>query len=562
MTHNNMNVINQETGEIIQNMKPSPIKPPEAPRLPAAYNKGKSGQQLDTLISAFYRPLQYSLDVYLGENEYGVKYCHINNQFLFIDSIEFKDEIINLATTYLGFSELSNTALKNFITVLRTNESFWNKDFVNFTTPSIRITNQGTQNSFYALTPQNFIPLFRSNFMSAPTIGLLRPKQASWNINSYPSDFFSYQNLNAMRQYPFDYNSNLSELLRQLQIPEELSLLMTATLIHSLVTDSDHLLLEITGDSESHCSMVFSNIKKLIDPVLEISKPLPKRADDIKRYAFEEYLISFENPDNKKLKQEQQEALLQLLKGTATAHALQKSKYPSKCTLKRPVTINSPDTVINLGPLRKRTVSINLPKTSNLSFHVIEGNLIANARLELLRLTQSISHVIFPDPSQCRHKYKIELNEFHELQNLILIGSELSEIFSGSPDKFVSQFTEWAIEDLFMQFDDNDTAYLFYLWAEEHKGNTATQPMKGWKNELTYYAESEEIDLSKVSERKLSADLKQAISLLRKLGIECESSGRSKRLSSWTITVNEEVGLRNTITVQEYAPTEVPNSTF
>lgn len=557
-----MIVINQETGEIIQNMKPSPIKPPEAPRLPAAFNKGKSGQQLLTLLDAFSHPWQYSLDVYLGENEYGVKYCNINNKFLLIDSIEFKDQIIHLATTYLGFSELSNTALNNFITVLRTDESFWNKDAVNSSTPSIRITNQGSRNSFYALTPENFIPLSRSNFIQPSTIGLLNPKQALWHFNSYPWDFFSDQNLNAMRQYPVDYNSSLSELLRQLQIPEQLALLMTATLIHSLISDSDHLLLEITGDSETHCSMVFSNLKKLIDPVLEISKPLPKRADDIKRYAFEEYLMSFEISDNKKLKQEQQEALLQLLKGTATANALQKSKYSSKCTLKRPAIINSPDTAIDLVPLRKRTVSINLPKAPNLGFHVIEENLIANVRLELLRLTQSISHVIFPDTTNCWQNYELELNDFHELNNLILIGCKLSQQLKGSPDRFISEFTEWAIEDLFTQLDDNDTAYLFYLWAEEHKEETLTQPMKDWKSELDYYAELEQINLSSISERKLSADLKQAIPLLRKLGIDCESSGRSKRLSSWTITVDKEIGLGKAISVQQDEPTALPISNY
>ena len=559
MTNNNMIVIDQNTGEVIQNMKPSPIKPPVAPKLPAAFNKGKSGLQLSALLDTFAHPWEYQLNLYLGENEYGTKYCHIEKKFLFIDSHEFKDHIIHFATIYLGFPELSATALNNFITVLRTGEDYWSKDAANSSTPSIRILNQGTQNAFYALTPENFIPLSRTNFMQPSNIGLLNPKSALWNLNAYSWDFFGDQNLNAMNQYPLDFNSNLIELLEQLQIPNPLGLLCIATLIHSLITDNDHLLLEITGDSETHCSMVFSNLKKLIDPVLDISKPLPKRADDIKRYAFEEYFMSFEQSDNPKLKAEQQETLLQLLKGTATANALQKSKYPSKCTLKRPIIINAPDTVIDLEPLRKRTVSIHLPKISNLSFHVIEENLIVNAGLEFLRLTQSISHVIFPDARHCWQNYEIELNDFHELKNLILIGCELSRLFTGSPDMFISEFTEWAIEDLFTQLDDNDTAFLFYKWAEDHKGTTATQPMKDWKSELTFYAESEEIDLSKISERKLSADLKQAIPLLRKLGIDCESSGRSKRLSSWTITVNEEIGLGNAISIKQYSTAAVPN---
>jgi hypothetical protein len=438
---------------------------------------------------------------------------------------------------------------------MKTNQQIWIRDADSVTNPSIRLMDQGPNYIGYALQPGNIIPLIHLHG-GHQTLwqGVMTPATARWHQGSYHYDFFTPQTLAAVREHSNHYLNNLLHVLMQMGICDKHQSLLLAALVHTLIAKK-HLLIEITGENESHCSTVFKIIKTLIDPMVECSKTIPKRSAHIKREALQEYLITFESHNYHTLKDEQQSAFIELLNGTAVLEAVPRAKYATKCRVKRPVMIRTSESIIDMPNLRKRTVSLHLPKGGCIIANAQpESFTVDNARLELLRLTQVVSHVIYPSFCQPQSHYNIEVNEFDEMEDLIRIGCEISRLLHGSPEKFIADFTAWAIEDAFMQLDNNDGAYLVYLWAKDHTGTQATQPLKDWLNELDFYADSEAINLIDISPRKLGADLKQATTLLKKLGIHCESHGRSQRLSSWTITVDENMGLDSTIIVRPNMP--------
>ncbi|MEA1988514.1 MAG: hypothetical protein U9N57_04805, partial [Pseudomonadota bacterium] len=496
-------VIDESTGEVFTQLKSSITR--QTPTIPAAFNKGKQGQQLTTLLDAFYNPFKYNISIFLGENKFGTKYCFIGGKFLLVESDEFRDQIVHLAITHLGFVELSNAAVKNLIQVLLIDDSIWTKDHQGCNTPSVRIINQGYPNIFYIYRPGNPIPLVDPNLYQPLCYqGVTIPKQAEWPSIGYHWNMFSHATLSAMSTAPRSYIPNLFELIDQLQIPSKLQYIFMSILIHNLIAD-EYLLFEITSDIDAHSLLVYKHVKDLIDPVIDYAKPLPKKAYDIKRYALEEFLPSFETVSDKSMSPIQQETILELLKGSATIEAIPKSKNTTKCQLKRPVLLKAPDTVVNLPALREKTISVNLAKPDDFNLRAIDQTLTENARLELIRLSQLVAYVNYAEFHSNQMPFSVELKEFHSLNGVINIGCELSRLFTSTTDQFVEEFKEWAIEDLFMQLDNNDGAYLVYLWAKDHTNSKAQQPLKDWLNELTFYAKSEGIDIENIAPRKLGA---------------------------------------------------------
>jgi hypothetical protein len=412
------------------------------------------------------------------------------------------------------------------------------------------VIDQGHHYISYALQPGNLIPLIQFHPNSANFAkGVFAPAKSKWSQYAQHYNDFSQQTLINARAHPANHMSNLLQLFKQIAIPEKFSLIVLTSLVHTLIAQQ-HLLIEITGENEGHCLTVFKTIKTLIDNTLESCKPLPNRPNEIKQYAFEDYLMSFELHTDKTLKQDVQSTLIELLNGTAVAEAFPKAKYPTQCRLKRPVIIKAPESVISLPSLNKRNVSIHLADNTPYVNHAhIHPTVFEAARIELLRLTQLVSHTIYPSFCQIQPTYQLQINEFDEMQDFIRLGCEISNLLHRSPTIFVDEFMAWSIENAFMQLDNNDSAYLVYLWAKDHAGATVTQPLKEWLNEIDHYSQAEGVDLDMLSPRKFGADLKNAHTLLKKLGVKCISHGRSKRLSEWTFSVDQNIGTNQSIIV-------------
>ena len=521
------------------------------PEIPAAFRGGKAGQQLNILFNEiWYKNFPALASLYMGTNEFGTRYCLINGQFYFFESPEFKDQLTKIAIQDIGMSELAPKVIENLIILLRTNSYLWFKDAENITSPSIRLIAQGNNYVGYALKPDNIIPLVLINRNDSHAQGVFIPSQAKWPqyVETYYT--FSHQTLIAARSNPANYITNLMSLLIQIGTPEKNELILLTGLIHSLIAKR-HLLIEITGEDEAHCLTVFRAIKTIIDDTIEPCKPLPKKPDEIKRCAFDEYLMSFEFHTDKVLKDDVQSSLIEILNGTAVADAKPKAKYTTKCRVKRPIITKAPTSVFDLPSLHKRTLSIHLSKNLKGYWNEVDIGLIDKARLELLRLTLMVSHAIYPAYNQQALPYSIDVTGFDEMRDFILLGCEVSQLMYGTPSNFVNQFHQWTTENLLLQLDGNDCAYLVYLWAKDHPASLATQPLKEWLNELSYYADSEGIELENISPRKLGADLKKASLVLANLGISCVSNGRSTRLSSWTFSVDKNIGLNESIVITE-----------
>lgn len=542
-------VVDQNSGEILTNMQATPAQ--KMPDIPAAFRRGKAGQQLEILFRVMWFKNHPALaTLYMGINEFGTLYCYLNGWYYTFDSQEFKDQLTKIAIQDLGMADLAPKVIDNAFILLRTNTPLWFKDAEIVTNPSIRVIDQGHYFIGYALQPGNVIPLIQLPQNNSPfPQGVFVPTGAKWPQYAQHYDDFSSQTLINARANPIAYLHNLLHLINQIGIPDKLGLITLALLVHTLI-GKKHLLIEITGNNEAHGLTVFKTIKALIDDTLEPSKPLPKKIEEVKRYGFNEYLISFVLHTDKKMNEDVQAGIIELINGTAVTAAQPKAKYPTLCRLKRPVLIKAPESVISLPGLYQRTISLHLPE--NCAFVPsanIDHALIDNARIELLRLTQLVSHTVYPSFCQSQSPYTVDITGFDNMHDFIRLGCEISYLIHGTPQKFVDEFTDWSNQNAFLRLDNNDSAYLVYLWAKDHAGASVTQSLKEWLNEIDHYAQGEGVDLEIFSPRKFGADLKSAHSLLQKLGVECTSNGRSTRLSSWTFSVDPQIGINKSIVV-------------
>ncbi|SFR52616.1 hypothetical protein [Thiomicrospira sp. ALE5] len=542
-------VIDEKSGEILTNMRATPVH--KMPEIPAAYRRGKAGQQLEILFRVMWFKNHPALaTLYMGINEFGTLYCYLNGWYYTFDSQEFKDQLTKIAIQDLGMADLAPKVIDNTFILLRTNTHLWFKDAEIVTNPSIRVIDQRHYYIGYALQPGNVIPLLPLPQNNSPfPQGVFVPTGAKWPQYAQHYDDFSSQTLINARANAIAYTTNLLQLINQIGVPDKLGMITLASLVHTLI-GKQHLLVEITGNNEAHGLTVFKTIKALIDDTLEPSKPLPKKLEQVMRYGFNEYLISFVLHTYKKMNEDVQAGIIEFLDGTAIVAAQPKAKYSTLCRLKRPMLIKAPESVITLPALYQRTVSLHLPENCVFvpSAH-IDLALIDNARIELLRLTQLVSHTIYPSFCQSQVPYTVDIYGFDNMQGFIRLGCEISYLIHGTPQKFVDEFIEWSNQNAFLRLDNNDSAYLVYLWAKDHPGVSVTQSLKEWLNELDYYAQGEGVSLEILSPRKFGADLKQAHSLLQDLGVKCVSHGRSKRLSEWTFEVDPQIGINKSIVV-------------
>lgn len=546
-------VIDQNTGVVLTNMRATPAQ--KMPEIQPAFRKGKAGQQLEILFNSIWLRNHPALDsLYMGVSQSETLfYCYLHGRFYFFDRQEFKDQLTKIAIQDFGMIDLAPKVIDNLIILLRTNPQLWFKDAEVVTNPSIRVIDQASHFVGYVLQPGNVIPLIQPPQNNAPFAqGVFVPAGAKWPQCAQHYDAFSPQTLLNARNNPTRYLQNLFHLISQVGIPEELNLILLAALVNTLIAKK-HLLIEVTGKDENHVQTLFKTIKTLIDDTLEPSKPLPKKLDEIKRHGLDDYLISLELHTDKKMNEDVQACFIELLNGTAIAAAQPKAKYPTQCRLKRPILIKAPETVISLPSLYQRTLSLHLPENCGFVPNAeIDRILIDNARIELLRLTQLVSHTVYPSFCQNQALYSLDITGFDNMQDFIRIGCEISNLNHGTPQKFVDEFIDWSNQNAFLRLDNNDSAYLVYLWAKDHAGASVTQPLKEWLNEIEHYAEGQGIDLKMLSPRKFGADLKSAHSLLQNLGVECTSHGRSKRLSEWTFSVDPQIGINKSIVVNFY----------
>lgn len=515
------------------------LHPPQytPPIIPAAYRKGKSGQQLEIIMKSLFSP---NSELSFRKNNYGTPYAIYGIEHIFLESREFKDKLIAHVIKVLGLTELSDTAIKHAITLLKDDAKNWPKDKANVTNPNVRVINHGYPNIWYQNQPTEITSLSQYYFPPSD-ISVLQPKQARWH-GSTPLQNHLY--INDMRcsfsQDPKTYIHNLQFLLQKTNLGNNL-LTHLSMLVHILISQ-EKLIFEITGSKNSNRETAFETVKELIDPVIDTFKPMPKKATDIIQYGLEEYLISFSTESNQSLSAEQHQTLIQLISNNGVKYdAIKSAKHSAMCSIKRPILLTSTDTKVNDVSLRERTFTSRLPRSENcIEFSEIDPTLIFNARSELLQVAKVIAPAVYD--SATVPDYELNTTNHPHLDSFIKIGCELAQIIYRDPRIFLKEFENWASESSEFHFENNDTALVIYEWAKEHTNTSLSLQIKDWKQELLPYAIDQGLDWEKVSFKKIGLEFQKAEDSLERIGICIDSAGR-KRVSNWTISVGERIDL-------------------
>lgn len=540
-SNNNVPVIfDHQAGEVLAPLNNTKINPPINP----AYKIGKSGEELKIILGSIYHI--FGSHVQLRINNLGTKYAILGYEFIVFDNKHFAEKLKKHAISTLGLFNISNKSIQNAITVLRESPQYWHRDPPFHNNPQLRVANYGYPSIYYFPNPQNPIHLVPIDQQGAPyPIGLLTPQSSTPFDHQHLLSALNYNSLNDFKLNPKHFTNNLVNLLELIGIPNSNKIMVISWLIYSLISE-DFILLELINSKTQDHLFALHYLKALIDPSSENFQPIPKKSDEIYRIGLEHYLIGLNSNSRIPLSVEQQSALLELsFNNGAKIDANQTKNSNAKLFVKRPIILTAMDTLITETKLRESTITIPIPSSDVNIGGTPSDHQINSARLEMLQIAVLNSHVL-SDENFINNKY-FEYNRFENFQTYIHLGCEISHLLHRDNGKnFIDEFEAWALEDIFVQMDENDIALVIYKWAEEHKNSAHKHSIKNWIYELNHYAESEGIDIKGLSPRKIGADFKQAAPILKKLGIKIESAGRS-RMSEWTITVMDKVDLKGSI---------------
>ncbi|MDR9500072.1 MAG: hypothetical protein RI556_12920 [Hydrogenovibrio sp.] len=544
-------ITDRETGEVIGQSKQyrPPAQPPRPPVDPA-YLKGKSGRQLEVILNAIYPQPQYAPPIRFEINKLGTKFCVFQNEVVFLEDKTFKDKLKAFAITQLGLTDLSDTAIKNVISVIKTSNLYWHVDDRFSNSPSVRVINLGYPHIYYALNPNHFIPLNMQSQFDRPISGLLTPPQAEWAPYTEPNLFAYHEIQNSIQQKRLN-PVNTFALLEVLGIQKHHHYIVLTWLIYNL-TANDFIALEICSENEKLREFASDALKRIIDPTKQTTHKIPKKTIDIANLGRVDYLVALETTE--KLSKTQQEGIFDLMTGNGVVvDGLKPRPDKAQFQVKRPILISAPDTSITEPKLRERSLSIEMEfdKHQSSSNYIItnsDANTINQARIEVLRLSIATGHIIHSNYERTFHGI-LKKNEHLIMDKLINLGMDLCLLTSQYKNKFTEQFRKTSEENLFMEMDDSDTAYLIYVWAKDKENNeeehSETHPIKDWKKILSKYAENEGISWDSIETRKIGADFKKAKPTLAKFGIILNSDIRSKRLSQWSITIPKKIDIFN-----------------
>lgn len=217
---------------------------------------------------------------------------------------------------------------------------------------SMGLTVPGKLGELFLLTPVGVVEIcphggYRQLQVVPESIGFLRLENSSSPIFSVFYGQVSCQ--------------PLTTLLTRLNVPEESQLLVLTWLMTCLISEADHVLLEIVGERYSGKSTLQSVLKLLIDPSLELLiADIPQSQASTYDLGKQDYVISLDRV--KVLTETAQEALLSLLQGKLTDIRSSKKAKSTKVWACHSVVINGAESKVTLPELADRSVLVQLPQ--------------------------------------------------------------------------------------------------------------------------------------------------------------------------------------------------------
>jgi hypothetical protein len=227
---------------------------------------------------------------------------------------------------------------------------------------SMGLTVLGRQGELFLLTPDGVVELspqggYRLPHFVPESIGFLRLENATSPIFSVSYGQVSYQ--------------SLATLLTLLNVPKDSQLLVLTWLVTCLISEADHVLLEIVGERYSGKSTLQSVLKFLIDPSLELLiTDIPQTQARIYDLGKQDYVISLDKV--KVLSETAQEALLHLLQGKLTDIRSSKKAKSTKIWTRHSIVINGAESKVTLPELADRSVLVQLPRIGAITEHLYQ----------------------------------------------------------------------------------------------------------------------------------------------------------------------------------------------
>lgn len=520
---------------------------PPIPQTPAAYRKGKSGQQTEILINQFKQNVFYPTDFQLRISPFGTKYISTNIMWIFFESDIFDDHLKRYAYT-VGLAELTNSTIDYVKSVLRADDSFWTQDSDTCHNGSIRIIQHGVH-SYYLLDKGRYISLnLNLKYINDPIAFLISSKSKGVFLED-PNKVINYPYIQSLPDIPNKLHHTY-ELLHSLGIPDKYQLMMVTWLIHVLLA-REPVLLQIIENHHSHASFIANTLKGLIDPSSEECISLPRKEQSILKCGLDNYVLHFSVAHDEKLSGEQQNTLLHMTtqKGMKT-NASTSRKFKAECLIKRPIILSTYSDVIDLPSLQSRCISIELDFsefTYQLNTQVAQRvNVIRNELLECA--TYIATHKLY----SLAEGYSFT-SRFPELCEFLMIGYYLDNLINPGSQRLMFEFNQYLEESMFAQLQGEgyrDIAFLLFQWAKQNIGMSKTQPIIHWHHTLRRVASEHDLSIDDISYRKLGAIFKKAKPTLEKLGINLTSSIGCNRYCEWTVTTEQEIGVKNKLTVQ------------
>lgn len=219
-------------------------------------------------------------------------------------------------------------------------------------TASMGLTAPGRQGELFLLTPDGVVEILPQGGYRLPRFvpectGFLRLDNATSPIFSVSYGQVSYQ--------------PLTTLLTLLNVPKDSQFLVLTWLVTCLISEADHVLLEIVGERYSGKSTLQSALKHLIDPSLEsLITDIPQTQARIYDLGKRDYVISLDKV--KVLSETAQEALLSLLRGKLTDIRSSKKAKPTKVWARHSIVINGAESKVTLPELADCSVLVQLPR--------------------------------------------------------------------------------------------------------------------------------------------------------------------------------------------------------
>ncbi len=372
---------------------------------------------------------------------------------------------------------------------------------------------------------------------------MIRPQQIYpyWHpINSRP-----YRTLHLLEPSALD-PKGLRVIEKHMALPKERELLLFSYVVLCLLPERQQLLLEITGEEKKSMERLQRTIKRLVDPVIKETsiRDIPTTTKEVNKLAWRHQVLSLENVEGS-LPLPVQRRLYELLCNSRLEwKAAGCHENTTSLDVSRACLLSSLEPVITHHELLELTLSLELPSPpterprkayvrhqgyqsatrDGLSDH--EQTRAFSALLGILGKVHAKIDLVCLDRSVPE-----------KWQDFCRIGVIVSDILTGAPDAFWSQYEAYRSERLCEMTEEEPVAHAIIKYLEINDITEAIEKPAGvWLAFLSEFRPSWASDSQWPREpRGLGSAFKRAAPLLDAQGITCYSNGKRGSKRHWVI---------------------------